>query len=93
MMSKMRAMFVLLLLFTLASSQQEGDVQARKTSLKSDFYRALRKYNKRECVFDCGTDCSGSCSCDNAPFDWCSCSGPTSKGCKCTCRCRNPTEC
>uniref|UniRef100_A0A0K8TUR4 Conopeptide n=1 Tax=Conus lenavati TaxID=1519839 RepID=A0A0K8TUR4_CONLV len=89
MMSKMGAMFVLLLLLTLASSQQEGDVQARKTSLKSDFYRALRPYD-RQCTFvnNCQQNgaCNGDCSCGD---QICKCGyriRPGRSGCACTCR-------
>nr|BAO65636.1 G103_VD_Superfamily_S_precursor_conopeptide [Conus geographus] len=85
MMSKMGAMFVLLLLFTLASSLQEGDVQARKTRLKSDFYRALAR-DVGECTHCGGADCTGSCTCTN----WSSCvcmnfSSSEEGECGCTC--------
>nr|WEQ50347.1 conotoxin S M8.5 [Conus magus] len=84
MMSKMGAMFVLLLLFTLASVQQEGDVQARKTSLKSDFYRALRQ----GCTGTCyqSSRCDGKCDCDHSKNCYCSGKGHHHPGCTCTCQ-------
>nr|QFQ61098.1 conotoxin superfamily S [Conus magus] len=85
MMSKMGAMFVLLLLFTLASSQQEGDVQARKTSLKSDFYRALRGCTL---VNNCEKNgaCNGDCHCKGKICKCGSSARPWKPGCACTCR-------
>nr|BAS22830.1 Conotoxin Superfamily S [Conus episcopatus] len=62
MMSKLGAMFVLLLLFTLASSQEKGDVQAGKTQ-KSDFYRTLTR-SARGCTMSCAFQnniCQGTC--------------------------------
>uniref|UniRef100_A0A0K8TU68 Conopeptide n=1 Tax=Conus lenavati TaxID=1519839 RepID=A0A0K8TU68_CONLV len=87
MMSKMGAMFVLLLLFTLASSQQEGDVQARKTRLKSDFYRTLAMSN-RGCTFLCGKECNNSCECEGN-HEYCYCTNAVSPGASgCACKCR-----
>uniref|UniRef100_P0C1W3 Alpha-conotoxin RVIIIA n=1 Tax=Conus radiatus TaxID=61198 RepID=CSA8A_CONRA len=90
MMSKMGAMFVLLLLFTLASSQQEGDVQARKTHPKREFQRILLR-SGRKCNFDkCkGTgvyNCGESCSCEG--LHSCRCTyniGSMKSGCACIC--------
>nr|X5IWT5.1 RecName: Full=Alpha-conotoxin GVIIIB; AltName: Full=AlphaS-conotoxin GVIIIB; Flags: Precursor [Conus geographus]BAO65639.1 G106_VD_Superfamily_S_precursor_conopeptide [Conus geographus] len=84
MMSKMGAMFVLLLLFTLASSQQEGDVQARKTRPKSDFYRALPRSGST-CTCFTSTNCQGSCECLSPPGCYCSNNGIRQPGCSCTC--------
>nr|AXL95485.1 conotoxin precursor superfamily S [Conus ermineus] len=90
MMSKMGAMFVLLLLFTLASSQQEGDVQARKTHLKNVFRRTLPR-SGLTCTGGCfeSTECDGDCNCQG--YDSCSCSaaGPhdnKNPGCSCYCQ-------
>uniref|UniRef100_P58924 Sigma-conotoxin GVIIIA n=1 Tax=Conus geographus TaxID=6491 RepID=CS8A_CONGE len=86
MMSKMGAMFVLLLLFTLASSLQEGDVQARKTRLKSDFYRALAR-DDRGCTRTCGgPKCTGTCTCTNSSKCGCRYNvHPSGWGCGCAC--------
>nr|BAS22759.1 Conotoxin Superfamily S [Conus episcopatus] len=68
MMSKLGAMFVLLLLFTLASSQEKGDVQAGKTQ-KSDFYRTLTR-SARGCTMSCAFQnniCQGTCHCSGSP--------------------------
>nr|QFQ61100.1 conotoxin superfamily S [Conus magus] len=83
MMSKMGAMFVLLLLFTLASSQQEGDVQARKIRLRNDFLRTSRMIFTRGCGGSCHTTpgCGGNCEC-NSPVP-CYCSG--TETCVCVC--------
>uniref|UniRef100_A0A0K8TTJ6 Conopeptide n=1 Tax=Conus lenavati TaxID=1519839 RepID=A0A0K8TTJ6_CONLV len=60
MMSRMGVVFFLLLLFALASTQQEGDVEARK----------IDDWNYRQvgpvCKGDCSTDgklCGGECKC------------------------------
>nr|BAS22752.1 Conotoxin Superfamily S [Conus episcopatus] len=69
MMSKLGAMFVLLLLFTLASSQEKGDVQAGKTQ-KSDFYRTLTR-SARGCTMSCAFQnniCQGTCHCPEVPI-------------------------
>nr|BAS22828.1 Conotoxin Superfamily S [Conus episcopatus] len=69
MMSKLGAMFVLLLLFTLASSQEKGDVQAGKTQ-KSDFYRTLTR-SARGCTMSCAFQnniCQGTCHCSGTSF-------------------------
>nr|AGK23216.1 S superfamily conotoxin S8.2 precursor [Conus striatus] len=85
MMLKMGAMFVLLLLFTLASVQQE-DVQARKTRLKRDFHRALRQ-SPLGCPGTCGKGgkCVGSCECTMYKNCYCSNNGIRQPGCSCTC--------
>nr|BAS22886.1 Conotoxin Superfamily S [Conus episcopatus] len=76
MMSKLGAMFVLLLLFTLASSQEKGDVQAGKTQ-KSDFYRTLTR-SARGCTMSCAFQnniCQGTCHCSGSTNCYCA-SGP-----------------
>uniref|UniRef100_W4VRY6 S_Vc8.1 prepropeptide n=1 Tax=Conus victoriae TaxID=319920 RepID=W4VRY6_CONVC len=85
-MSNMGAMFVLLLLFTLASSQWEEDVQARKTHLKSDFYRTLPRF-ARGCTISCeyqDNRCRGECHCPGKTNCYCT-SGHHNKGCGCAC--------
>nr|AXL95481.1 conotoxin precursor superfamily S [Conus ermineus] len=86
MMSKMGAMFVLLLLFTLASSQQEGDVQARKTHLKSNFYRTLPR-NVMVCTGTCSqsSGCDGTCNCTHSTNCYCKRKARPSPGCWCIC--------
>nr|AMP44747.1 conotoxin [Conus betulinus] len=86
MMSKMGVTFVLLLLFTLASSQQDGDAQARKTHLKSDFYRTLAM-STRACTGTCGqgVGCRGTCNCQGNAQCWCGTNGHFQTGCSCTC--------
>nr|BAS22787.1 Conotoxin Superfamily S [Conus episcopatus] len=83
MMSKLGAMFVLLLLFTLASSQEKGDVQAGKTQ-KSDFYRTLTR-SARGCTMSCAFQnniCQGTCHCSGSTNCYCA-SGHHNTGCGC----------
>nr|BAS22782.1 Conotoxin Superfamily S [Conus episcopatus] len=85
MMSKLGAMFVLLLLFTLASSQEKGDVQAGKTQ-KSDFYRTLTR-SARGCTMSCAFQnniCQGTCHCSGSTNCYCA-SGHHNTGCGCAC--------
>nr|AMP44696.1 conotoxin [Conus betulinus] len=86
MMWKMGVMlFVVFLLFPLASLQQEGDIQAKKIDLKSNFYGALER-PARDCRGTCGhTDqCTGTCECDG--YDSCTCSNSGQhSGCTCSC--------
>nr|ATF27523.1 conotoxin [Conus andremenezi] len=84
-MWKMGAMFVLLLLFTLTSSQQEGDVQARKMRSKNVFHRTMAK-TTRGCEGTCygseETNCNGSCECSSGGECYC---GYYRGSCICTC--------
>nr|B0L0Y5.2 RecName: Full=Conotoxin Ca8a; AltName: Full=Conotoxin Ca8.1; Flags: Precursor [Conus caracteristicus]ABQ00572.2 S-superfamily conotoxin precursor [Conus caracteristicus] len=88
MMLKMGAMFVLLLLFILPSSQQEGDVQARKTHLKRGFYGTLAM-STRGCSGTCHRREDGKCrgTCDCSGYSYCRCGDAHHfyRGCTCTC--------
>nr|BAS22867.1 Conotoxin Superfamily S [Conus episcopatus] len=85
MMSKLGAMFVLLLLFTLSSSQAPPDVQAGKTQ-KSDFYRTLTR-SARGCTMSSSFQnniCQGTCHYSIIPNCYCAI-GHHNTGCGCAC--------
>uniref|UniRef100_A0A0K8TTK2 Conopeptide n=1 Tax=Conus lenavati TaxID=1519839 RepID=A0A0K8TTK2_CONLV len=85
MMSRMGVVFFLLLLFALASTQQEGDVEARKI----DDWNYRHAYPMQpQCQENCSThsqECSGDCTCSGEPK--CQCEYiPKESRCRCRCR-------
>uniref|UniRef100_A0A0K8TU57 Conopeptide n=1 Tax=Conus lenavati TaxID=1519839 RepID=A0A0K8TU57_CONLV len=82
MMSRMGVVFFLLLLFALASTQQEGDVEARKIddlnyrSRPGPFCMNRCSTNGRQCGGECNCSGASNCQCKYIPAEW-----------ACRCRC------
>nr|AXL95737.1 conotoxin precursor superfamily S [Conus ermineus] len=86
MMSRMGVVFFLLLLFALASTQQEGDVEARKIDNWS-YRHVLLSRRGQQCTCGSTDQCDGSCACRG---NNCRCKrGVHRAASKCHCSCQN----
>nr|UMA83214.1 conotoxin precursor S [Conus judaeus]UMA83871.1 conotoxin precursor S [Conus judaeus]DAZ86863.1 TPA_inf: conotoxin precursor S [Conus judaeus] len=85
MMSRMGAVFFLLMLFALASTHQEGDIEARKIgdwSYRSFFLSRAGG----SCTCGRTNQCNGSCACKGPN---CTCQRGAKRGTRCHCLCQD----